>query len=182
LERDFLTLLRLKPDFVDVDEQPQTFFYVDRAGAERKYTPDFRAILAHGVVYYEVKYKDQLRADWERFSHIVPFMRRHLREAEGANFRIVTEKTIRSVRSQNFLLLAGHASRKPDAKMVAVIINHLRHSERRTIGELLSDIDGPDRGRFYATLWPLIVRRGVFANLDQPLSMKTVVGCIDERA
>jgi hypothetical protein len=49
LERCCALLARLRPDVIEVAEQPPAVTYVDDAGRERQHTFDFRFTLAHGA-------------------------------------------------------------------------------------------------------------------------------------
>lgn len=175
LERDFLTLVRFRQDLVELEEQPKTYAYPDSAGRMRKYTPDFRVRLNDRTIYYEVKYREQLRQQWPLFKQIVPFMRRHLRFEEGAFYRVVTEQTIRGVRFENIRLLAPHTARVPDAALAGALLDRLRQIERTSIADLLNGIDKGDRAAFYATLWSLMAQRKVGVDLNTPICMQCTI-------
>lgn len=175
LERDFLTLIRFGADVLSVVEQPETFRFIDSAGKERRYTPDFKVSFRSKTVFYEVKYRAELRKNWDKYREAVAFMRRHC-PTVGASFRIVTDLTIRTVRCENIRLISPHQRREPDPVLRSAITAALGGGPIaiRDLCRQLCPTDG-DRADFYATLWPLIARLEVKIDLEQPISMESQV-------
>lgn len=180
LERDFLITLRSRSDLVNVVSQPQTVSYVDPSGTSRRYTPDFRATFAdQRVVFYECKYRDQLRKDWDHFRFLIPCMRQLFREREGAAYRVVTEQIIRGVRFENVRLLAPFRELHQDPEVTARLYAIVRDRGALSVADLLFH-SGFERGRFFAGLWPLVANRQFIIDWDQPIGMQTILEVQDE--
>ena len=171
LEKDFLTKIRFRDDVLDVLEQPETFTYLDELGKKHRYTPDFRVQYVDRTVFYECKYRCQLRQNWELFRHIVSHMRQHLWERENAFFRIVTEATIRTTQLENIRLLTPFIHHDPDPDHVQTILNSLSTQEVTTVSELLSAYAVTNREKIYGALWSLIMRKKILIEWDHPIGM-----------
>ncbi len=175
LERDFLTLIRFRTDVLTVVEQPETFRFIDSAGRERRYTPDFKVTFTGKTVFYEVKYRAELRKNWNKYRDAVAFMRRHCPQI-GAAFRIVTDLIIRTPRCENIRLISSHQRRQPDPAVKSAIKAALATGPLAIVDLcrlLCPTLD--DRAGFYATLWSLIARLEIKINFNQPISMESQV-------
>lgn len=180
LERDFLITLRSRSDLVNVISQPQTVSYVDPSGVSRRYTPDFRATFSdQRVVFYECKYRDQLRKDWDHFRFLIPCMRQLFREREGAAYRVVTERIIRGVRFENVRLLSPFHELHQDPEVTAQLYAIVRDRGALSVADLLF-YSGFERGRFFAGLWPLVANHQFIIDWDQPIGMQTLLEVHDE--
>lgn len=174
LERDFLTLVRFRPDYREVKEQPETFQFADRAGKRRSYTPDFQVTFASKTVIYEVKYRKELRQGWEdRYREIFLFMRSR---ADGRYFRFITEARIRSSLCENLRLLAPHQKWPPDELMRGQVLEALTDGPLSLVTlarQLCPTLE--DRGLFNATVWRMIAQRQINTDLDSPISMGSLL-------
>lgn len=175
LERDFITLIRSHPDFLEILEQPEKFTFEDSQGKQRSYTPDFLVKFTKHTVYYEIKYRDQLRQDWERYREIVHFMRGHVRQRESVSYRIVTDLTIRTPRFQNARLLAPYLSRALDPSLTAGLLECISAAGPITISDLLRRMNSSNRGQVLATLWSMLAQQMLQTDLKKPLSMNSVL-------
>ncbi|HXE97278.1 MAG TPA: Tn7 transposase TnsA N-terminal domain-containing protein, partial [Dongiaceae bacterium] len=101
LENDFYQLLRFDLYVRRFKEQPVKIQFTDSAGKARSYTPDvlvtFREDLRPAINMKpwlcEVKYRDDLRENWQvyrpKFKAAIKYARKH-----GWRFRIITEKEV----------------------------------------------------------------------------------------
>lgn len=99
LERDWLIVLDFDSTVVEVREQPFTLTY-DSPNGLRKYTPDVMARFAikgnqNDTVVYEVKPRDELRANWNLYKNRFQAAARYCKHF-GWRFRVVTEREIRT--------------------------------------------------------------------------------------
>lgn len=174
LERDFLTLLRFRGDVEEILEQPETFHFLDGTGATRRYTPDFLVSFVPAKrVYYEVKFREQLRRDWPRFRDSLHFMRRHAAE-RGAAFRVVTEITIRTPKLENARLLVPFATATPDPRIAGALLELVTSQPITILDALRAVCRSPnDRAAFYAALWPLLAQRILTTDFDKPIGMQS---------
>lgn len=175
LERDFLTLTRFRHDVVEIFEQPFTVEFIDSAGRRRSYTPDFKVVYHHQTSVYEVKHKDELRAKWDQYREPYLHMRRWARQ-NGMVFRIMTDRSIRTIRFHNAQMLLPHRGRVPEPMMAERITAGLGVGPL-AVGPLLKSVcreDG-ERGVFYATLWPMLASGLLRADFDRPLGMEFMV-------
>lgn len=175
LERDFLTLIRFRDDVVEIVEQPFTVEFVDSTGRRRSYTPDFKVVYRHQTSVYEVKYKDELRAKWDRYREPYLHVRRWARQ-NGMVFSIMTDRSIRTIRFHNAQMLLPHRGREPEPVMAKRISAELA-SGPSTVGQLVKAVcrEDRERGAFYAALWPMLACGRVRADFDRPLGMAMLV-------
>ena len=94
LERDFVTVCRFDPEVIGVEEQPVTIYWTDAAGRQRRYTPDYRVVRRSGTDLVEVKYRNDLWANWEDYKPAF-IAARNWAARQGMRFKIATERHIR---------------------------------------------------------------------------------------
>lgn len=173
LERDFALLQRFDPTVVTIEEQPVRVDYRTTGGARRFYVPDFlvthqRPDLSTKLV--EVKFSTDPAlvsgALDERFAAARTFA-----SARSWSFEVVTEKHIRTPRLVNATFLLPYRQRPANAGIRARLLMALR-SGPATV-EALADVVGSDRGRTLPTLWGMVARFEVGADLDHPLTMRS---------
>ncbi|MBW0961534.1 Tn7 transposase TnsA N-terminal domain-containing protein, partial [Escherichia coli] len=104
LERDFVLLTQFRDPAAELVSQPETIHFMD-AGKHRRYTPDFLVLWSDGRrELVEIKYRTDLRTQW---SNLRPAFAaaRDWAHANGATFRIATERGIRGMELENALRL-----------------------------------------------------------------------------
>lgn len=173
LERDFALLQRFDPTVATVEEQPVRVEYRTACGTRRVYVPDFlvthqRPGLTTKLV--EVKFSTDPAlvsgALDERFAAARAFA-----SARGWSFEVVTEKHIRTPRLGNATFLLPYRQRPADAGIRARLLMALR-SGPATV-EALADVVGGERVRTLPTLWGMVARFEIGADLDRPLTMRS---------
>ncbi|HTH16138.1 MAG TPA: TnsA endonuclease N-terminal domain-containing protein [Magnetospirillum sp.] len=173
LERDFALLQRFDPTVATVEEQPLRVEYFTAGGSGRFYVPDFlvthqRPSLSTKLV--EVKFSTDPAlvsgALDERFAAARIFA-----SARNWSFEVVTEQHIRTPRLGNATFLLPYRQRPANAGIRALLLMALR-SGPATI-EALIDVAGGDRGRTLPTIWGMVARFEIGADLDRPLTMRS---------
>lgn len=105
LERDFLTLLAFNQDVQRFEVQPLAIEWFDTAGKRHVYTPDVLVHYQCDVIVYEVKYRSDLRENWQQLK---PKFQAALRfcKQNGWRFKLITEVEIHTdfLRNARFLL------------------------------------------------------------------------------
>lgn len=171
LERDFALLQRFDPGVATVEEQPVRIKYLTAGGSRRFYVPDFLVTGRRpglSIKLVEVKFStDPVLVSGaldERFAAARAFA-----SARSWSFEVVTEKHIRTPRLGNATFLLPYRERPADAGIRARLLMALRSGPAMV--EALADVVGGDRGRTLPTLWGMVARFEVGADLDRPLTM-----------
>jgi len=175
LERDFLVLVRSRSDVLEVVEQPFTLEYRDSRGRRRRYTPDFLVRYGHKTSLYEVKFRAELRQNWDRYRDALGYARAWARD-NGMRFKLVTERVLRRTPLENARILELHRGLPPDPREAEGILAEL-DGGAWTIGHLAKSLypDPAHRGLFWQTLWRLIASGQVAGDLEKPIGMDFVI-------
>ncbi|ASX10981.1 TPA: TnsA endonuclease N-terminal domain-containing protein [Aeromonas dhakensis] len=176
LERDFLSLLEFDREVESFEVQPVRLNWQDGRGRVRSYTPDVLVCYRNGSrrpVLWEVKYRDDLRANWQEYRSKFRAAVRYARE-RGWRFRLATEREIRGVRLVNARFLLPVLRRGcPDAGDVSSVLDGLRVSGSSTPALLLASLspDTTERARLLPVLWYLVATGRVETDLGKKLTM-----------
>jgi TnsA endonuclease N terminal len=138
LERDLYVLLDFDAAVAQFEEQPVTIPYRDPAGVSRTYTPDVLVYYHVGLtdqqdrqpVLYEVKYRDDLRANWGDYKPKFKAARRYARE-QGWAFRLITEREIRTPYLKNAKFLRAYRHRTLNSGDCCRVLALLAHRARQ---------------------------------------------------
>lgn len=178
LERDFLSLLEFSPDVKSIDPQPVKVEWLDARGYQRIYTPDVFVEFVDGdgrpSWLCEVKYRSELREKWTEFR---PKFKATIRFAKqrGWQFKIVTEREIRTPYLANVNFLTGFRRATPDEGVVQSILGHLEGfrecSPRNLINAVRTDATG--QAQLINVLWHLVATFRIGADLHSPLTMNS---------
>lgn len=112
--------------------QPVTIRF-EHEGRRRRYTPDFRVAWSDGVIdIVEIKYRIDLRANWY---HLRPAFAaaRAWAGAQGARFRVVTERGIRGSALDAAKRLLPLRSAPVDATLGRWIAGARAHQSRKAV-------------------------------------------------
>lgn len=183
LERDWLICLGMDRRISQlrrmerVLEQPFTLYY-DLDGKQRRYTPDIQADFSSGSKrwseVYEVKYRDDLKANWQkykpRFKAAVGLCR-----AQGWRFRIITEQHVRGPLLENFRFLRRYATSPQQAAHAQVLMKTLRALGPTDPKTLLAAawFDTEMQMAALAELWRLVALGAIQTDLNKPLTMRS---------
>jgi len=178
LERDFLSLLEFSPEVKTIDPQPVKVEWLDTRGHQRIYTPDVfvEFIDSDGKSPWlcEVKYRSDLREKWAEFR---PKFKAafHFAKERGWQFKIVTEREIRTPYLANVHFLIGYRRSIPDAKLMQGILGRLKEINESTPRDLINAVhsDATGQAQLINVLWHLIATFQVGVDLHIPLNMKS---------
>ncbi|WP_208535235.1 TnsA endonuclease N-terminal domain-containing protein [Pseudomonas aeruginosa] len=156
LERDFVLLTQFRDPAAELVSQPETIHFMD-AGKHRRYTPDFLVLWSDGRrELVEIKYRTDLRTQW---SNLRPAFAaaRDWAHANGATFRIATERGIRGMELENALRLIPLRSAPLDVAACDAVLSALKSLRARTIGQLVSAAR-LERPLALATIWRMLAQ------------------------
>lgn len=180
LERDFLTLLAFNQDVQRFEVQPLAIEWFDTAGKHHVYTPDVLVHYQCDVIVYEVKYRSDLRENWQQLK---PKFQTALRfcKQNGWRFKLITEVEIHTdfLRNAQFLLpyrqhgLAGTYSEP----YMDLLYETLRELKQSTPNALIQHIfqNEDNQAKLLPVLWYLIATQQVGVDLNQPITMKSTI-------
>lgn len=178
LERDFALLQRFDPEVSGLEEQPVRIEYLVGRGTKRRYVPDFLVTYRDAgrpPQLVEVKYSTDphLLAGSleERFAAARSFA-----AERGWVFALATEKEIRTPRLENATFLLPFRDRPPDPAFHARMLKAAARAPI-TVQELADRVAGDDgdRARVLPSLWAMVARFELAADLDRPITMRTML-------
>jgi hypothetical protein len=166
LERDFVILTSFLNPAAIITSQPVTLAF-EAGRIRRRYTPDFLVEHSGGVELIEVKYAQDLQAHW---SQLEPAFEAATRWAQvrHATFRVVTERDIRCDLLKNAKRLSPLRAAPLDTKMALLALTSAHTLQHPTFRELLRTL--PDQSLALATVWKLIARGALRADLSVPVT------------
>ena len=182
LERDFLHLLEFDSTVKSYEVQPLTIEYVDKQGKTRKYTPDVLveylqepgSTPQRKVQIYEVKYRNELRANW---SVLKPKFRAAINycKATGREFRIITEREIRTDQLFNAQFLNPYKKAPIKADQATLLLESMKQLGLATPTQLLhhSSPDPSIQIELLHVLWYLVANRLIACDLSARIHMTT---------
>lgn len=178
LERDFALLQRFDPDVAGIEEQPVRIEYRDGQGTKRRYVPDFLVTYrdrGRPTRLVEVKYSTDQHLLAGSLEERFTAARAYATE-RGWVFALVTEKEIRTPRLENATFLLPFRDRPPDPVFRSRMLE-VTARKPVTVQELADFVAGDtgDRARVLPSLWALVARLEITADLDQPITMQTVL-------
>ncbi len=180
LERDFYLMLDFDPAVTRFEEQPVRIAYRDPEGISRTYTPD---VLVHYSSMptkaklppsrlYEIKYREDLRANWREYKPKFKAARRYAAQ-QGWVFRLVSEREIRTPYLKNATFLRSFRTRtvaSEDCRRVVVTLAEVGGITPEALLALLSN-ERQERARLLAVLWHLVAHAQIGTDLMLPLTM-----------
>jgi len=184
LERDLMYLLRFDINVAKFAAQPLTIQYLDGGGKEHKYTPD---ILIHHrkdifpaktlpIILGEVKYRDDLRQNFKEYR---PKFRAaiHYAKEQGWQFRLLTEREIRTPYLENakFLLSYKNPYPYPDGDQIFLVLDKLKELRETDVETLMVSIyrDKWNQAQLLPFIWHLIAIRRIGNDLSIPITMRS---------
>lgn len=182
LECDFFLLLDFDRSVERYEEQPVTIEYVSTTGKLRTYTPDV-------LVYYrqdltmvndpqpllcEVKYREDLFAKWKEYKPKLRAGRAYAR-GQGWNFRIITEREVRTPYLDNVKFLRQYRNIELREKEQILLLDTLREMRESDPESVLAAIhqETVKRAELLPMLWRLLADGNIQADLTYPLTMRT---------
>jgi TnsA endonuclease N terminal len=176
LERDLYLLLRFDPDVADFEEQPVTLRYTALNGREYNYTPDVRVTFrsSRPITVIEVKPSRTLQEDAAELEPKFAAAHNHT-NARGEVFEVWTEREIRTPRLKNLEFLEVYDRLHPNEPDRDALLEAVRSLARPTPRSVLDcvAVSAEARDRITPTLWHLVLKARIRADLDLPLSMSS---------
>ena len=177
LERDFILLKKQDPDVEHIEEQPLRIQY-NQNSRSKFYTPDFLVSFKpeSGKKKWlcEIKYESELR---EKFHQFKPKFRaaKTYCEVEGMEFKIFTEKHIRTVLLQNLNFLSRYNYNDLDPNGYDYIMKTLKSLGTSSPAELMLTLKNADfnlKGRCLYAMWYAIKIEHIGCNfVNEEISM-----------
>ena len=178
LERDFIILLEFDSAVAGYEAQP---LYVEyRKGGRRcRGVPDFlvryHEVAGRPPLLCDVKYRQELFEGW---SELKPRLRAAmaLAKSHGWSYRIMSEVEIRTPRLANAKFLLAYRPESVDPLFRTLLLQKL--SGGPMCPRKLLDTFGFDRlqrARALSDLWALIAQGAIRADLQQPLTMQSLL-------
>lgn len=173
LERDFVMLAQFLDAGAVIQSQPLTIRF-DAEGQSRRYTPDFHVAWSDGAAeLVEIKYRADLRAQWQRLRPAFAAARRVAMQ-DGGRFRIVTESGIRGAVLDHARRLLPLRSAPLDSAVADRAMTAARSLAEPTFGAIVSAAS-QDRVQALGAVWRLIARGMLVADLTRPIRIDTMV-------
>jgi len=183
LERDFLTLLEFDPNVESFEVQPVTIEWKGANRKKRRYTPDALVHYKHGIaepILYEVKYRKELKKKWPELRPVFKAAIHYTKE-HGWRFKLITDTEIRTTYLSNARFLLPFVRRGPQSEEhMEMLADKLQEQHQSTPGQLLKSIfqDEWHQAELLPTLWYLIGTRQIFVDMNQPLTMTSVIRAV----
>jgi hypothetical protein len=182
LERDLLTLLDFDSEVLTLEVQPISIPWIDSAGKPHTYTPDTHVIFRnHQNVIYEVKYRSELLEEWQslrpKFKGSIHFCRKR-----GWRYKIMTEVEIRTPYLENAKFLNPLLKNtSPKVEDVQLVMGQIEKLDKTTPSDLLNSLspDKWEQARLMPTLWALVAKNKIGANLQNKLTMNSPIWSIE---
>lgn len=180
LERDFMQLIRFDSAVKELTPQPITIGYFDEYGNSKKYTPDgllrYQDHIDLPPVLFEIKYRSDFRNSWKT---LLPKFRiaKKLAQNRGWQFKIFTEKEIRSYYLDNVKFLWPYKDQIIDSAMVEhvlTIMSDLQEADPALLSYSLSS-SPKNRAMMIPVIWYLLANFRIGCDLSLPLSMNSII-------
>lgn len=162
LEYTFIEMLEFDSQVIDIFDQPITIKYQHKR-KECEYTPDFLVNYKHRKpVIFECKYQSELDQDDGTIARNLKAGKSHAK-ANNSDFRIITDKEILTVYSENVDELLKVRGDNSDLKSTSVLIDTLRSKRISTPDQLIDSItnDTAERAILVRQLRILMLKRSV---------------------
>lgn len=182
LERDFYLILDFDPAVARFEEQPVTIAYHDPEDISRTYTPD---VLVHyhpaptaarlrPPRLYEIKYREDLRANWRDYRPKFKAAHRYAAQQDWV-FRLISEREIRTPYLKNATFLRQFRTRtiaSEDHRRVLTAFATAGQITPEALLTLLSS-EPQERARLLVVLWHLVALAQIGTDLTLPLTMRS---------
>ena len=188
LERDFMELTRFDRNIKLYTAQPLIVDYVDAEGKARVYYPDAFIEYRRDIyparemphVLCEIKYRSNFRQQWRE---LLPKFRaaKQFATERGWEFKVFTEKEIRTPYLKNVKFLWAYRERPRNAGIADLVLLHLSELRETDPEALMCSLfrDRWKRAEALPDLWYLIANHQVGCDLSEPLTMQTTIWTLE---
>jgi len=171
LERDFVTLTAFLDARASITSQPITLSF-RHAGRARRYTPDFLVRWStRRKELIEVKYKIDLDANVDELRPAFDAARAWA-DQNGAVFRVATERDIRGPTLVNAKRLLPLRTLPIEREIAIRVLTAVGSLAKPTFGQVVAVLK-VNRSKAVATVWRLIARGQLRADITMPITIKT---------
>lgn len=177
LERDALILAEFDENVLSFKAQPRRFDY-ELEGKQRHYTPDIFISYKDGSnLYVEVKYRSDLKKNWQTLKPKFKTAIHALRSEPKARFKIWTEVEIRTPYLKNVSFLLPYKKRIVDEYQVKTIYKILSRANSLTPKDLLPlcSKDMLTQAEFINSLWHCVANGTVKIDIFSPMMMDSPI-------
>lgn len=181
LERDFLDLIAFDLNVEGYETQPIRLCYKGSDGDFHPYRPDVLVRYRRDVLpardiphlLAEVKYRDEYRENFHDLKQRFRAAQRYAKE-QGWQFRVFTEREIRTPFLKNARFLTSFRSHPPDQARERLILQYIEVHPETTPKDVVDALgtDQMERARFLPVLWKLVANFQIAADLSAPLGMR----------
>jgi TnsA endonuclease N terminal len=171
LERDFVTLATFLDPAAKIVSQPITLAF-RHDSAWRRYTPDYLVDWSdRPSEFVEVKYRRDLRIQWQQLRPAFVAARAWA-EQHQSRFRIVTDRAVRCPLLQNAKRLLPLRTAPLDHIIADEVRAALCSVSQPTFEQVAASVSSR-RASVVGTLWRMIARGDLRADLNEPLGLHT---------
>ncbi|MBC3873505.1 TnsA endonuclease N-terminal domain-containing protein [Undibacterium flavidum] len=184
LERDFFECMMMEPDFDRLEAQPVKIQYLTTDNKLRRYTPDalvhFKSLKAglppRRPILCEVKYREELENDFDKFRERFFVARRFARE-RGWIFKVVTERRIRTTRFANLKFLFRYKKRLVSQSDRELLLELIATDKMVTPKILINSVSENSirQAELISCLWNLVANGLITVDLLSPLTMNSQI-------
>lgn len=179
LERDFLILLEWDDNVVDFIAQPMTINYTYEE-QQRRYTPDvivyYESQLKRQPLLCEIKYSEELHNKADELKCKFDAANQYCL-LNGFQFKILTEKEIRTDRLSNIKFLSSYLNALDNDKCIAFIYSQIDEQGCVTPKQLVDQLcsKGVDSALGLSTLWKLVAHGKLGVDMEPKITMNSRV-------
>ena len=180
LERDFMEICRFDDTITEVIPQPTTIPYETITGALSSYTPDglihFDPNLSLNSILFEIKHVADFKKDWRVFMSKFRIGKLYAEE-NGWEFRVFTERYIRTVYLDNIKFLWSFKNRRPPESFiqrVQEVMFDLQECDPEMLLHILCKTP-INRARMIPVVWYMVGNKLIGCDLEKPLNMHSKI-------
>lgn len=179
-----MLLVEFDSEVLTYEEQPVRIDYLSADGKARHYTPDilvtYRRIpnstRLKPPLLAEIKYRRDLFEHWRELKPKFRAARRYAKE-RGWTFKIITDVEIRTPYLKNVKFLRQYQRRPINPHDEGLLLRKVSELGSTDPESLLTALcqDARDRARLLPPLWSLVAWRKIGADLNRPLTMRSLI-------
>jgi hypothetical protein len=157
--------------------QPVTIqYYINNKRS--KYTPDIAVYYVTALnrlpLLVEIKYAEELQKKKVELERKFTAARQYGKE-NGFEFKVFTEKEIRTPYLDNVKFLGRYLLQKIEVPLAQSIVSRFDHQDKFRVQELIENDKDKMRPQLLYTTWQLLAQNILSCNLHEKLSMATVL-------
>lgn len=175
LERDHVILLEFDDDIENYVVQPVTIHY-EHNNRSTRYTPDvavyYKSALQRKPVLIEIKYHAELIEKKDELERKFNAAKEYASN-NGFEFKVVTEKEIRTDYLYNIKFLSRYSNSVTDQNLVQLVCARFANTTL-TAQQLICNDDEESKARVLHALWQLVADKTLECDMNQRITMTTI--------